>query len=66
MNAVQLKNSREESQLELLFAFSEDKPKAVVIPFESPKPWSEEGIKQLREELLWYSLRVLADGRAGP
>lgn len=56
----------EEIQLELDFSgSSEPAHTAEVIPFEPRFEWSEQAITDLREGLLWHSLRVLADGRAG-
>ncbi|EKS7763350.1 topoisomerase II [Edwardsiella ictaluri] len=38
---------------------------ADILPFENKLEWLDDEVKQLREGLLWHSLRVLADGRAG-
>ncbi|EGQ7672326.1 topoisomerase II [Vibrio cholerae] len=64
MNAVKM--TQKESQLELPLFFLDEEPKtAEVIPFEPRLEWSDDEVKQLRYGLLWHSLRVLADGRAG-
>jgi hypothetical protein len=53
-------------QLELdLFGSPEPARSADIIPFEPRFEWTEKAIEELREGFLWYSLRVLADGRAG-
>ena len=72
MNAIPLRkrsgvaNPQESPQLELdLFVPSEQTHTAKVIPFEPRFEWDESSIFALREGLLWDSLRVLADGRAG-
>lgn len=72
MNAIPLRkhsgvaNPQEPPQLELdLFVPPEQTHTAKVIPFEPRFEWDESSIFALREGLLWDSLRVLADGRAG-
>ncbi|MFC6674313.1 topoisomerase II [Marinobacterium aestuariivivens] len=68
MDAVRLSLPiyREEVQLELdLFGSTEPSKPAKVIPFEPRFEWDEKAIFELREGLLWHSLKVLADGRAG-
>lgn len=55
-----------EPQLELdLFGSPEVLRTAEIIPFEPRIEWTDIGITKLREGILWQSLRVLADGRAG-
>lgn len=64
MNAAKLLQN--ESQLELQLFFLEEMPKtAEIIPFEQKLEWSDDEVWQLRDGLLWHSLRVLVDGRAG-
>ncbi|ECU8224415.1 TPA: topoisomerase II [Salmonella enterica] len=64
MNAVKM--IQKENQLELPLFFLDEVPKTVeVIPLESKSEWTDDEIRQLRDELLWHSLRILADGRAG-
>ncbi|MCC4104135.1 cytochrome P450 [Escherichia coli] len=64
MNAVKM--IQKENQLELPLFFLDEEPKtAEVIPFEPKPEWTDDEVRQLRDGLLWHSLRVLADGRAG-
>ena len=57
---------QKENQLELPLFFLDEEPKtAEVIPFEPKPEWTDDEVRQLRDGLLWHSLRVLADGRAG-
>ncbi|MDF4331509.1 topoisomerase II [Vibrio parahaemolyticus] len=64
MNAVKM--IPKETQLELPLFFLDEEPKtAEVIPFEPKPEWTDDEVRQLRDGLLWHSLRVLADGRAG-
>ena len=61
MNAAKLLQN--ESQLELQLFFLEEMPKtAEIIPFEQKLEWSDDEVWQLRDGLLWHSLRVLAAG----
>ena len=58
--------SRMKTSLSYSFFFLEEMPKtAEIIPFEQKLEWSDDEVWQLRDGLLWHSLRVLADGRAG-
>lgn len=55
-----------EYQLELPLFFQDEQPQsAQIIPFELKPDWTDIDVSQLRDRLLWHSLRVLADGRAG-
>ncbi|HGG1093784.1 TPA: hypothetical protein ACNH3R_004645 [Serratia marcescens] len=60
MNAVKM--IQKENQLELPLFFLDEEPKtAEVIPFEPKPEWTDDEVRQLRDGLLWHSLRVLAD-----
>ncbi|GKR31210.1 hypothetical protein KAM470_12830 [Aeromonas caviae] len=64
MNAVKM--IQKGNQLELPLFFLDEEPKtAEVIPFEPKPAWNDDEVRLLRDGLLWHSLRVLADGRAG-
>lgn len=53
-------------QLDLdFFAPAKESVTAKVIPFGTSVKWSEKNITDLREGILWDTLRTLADGRAG-
>lgn len=64
MNAVKM--IQKENQLELPLFFLDEEPKTAEVILFEPKPeWTDDEVRQLRDGLLWHSLRVLADGRAG-
>lgn len=47
------------------FSVSEPIQTAKVIPFGLRTEWDDSAVKSLRDSLLWHSLRILEDGRAG-